>query len=163
MGLEVLPPPLSNQDMTLTVSDLGDAVIRVGEKTRPQLFPRPGLKCVLIITPTALALMLDAWQRGRLCNSLFSRLVASSQGLSVSCFSGTGPDQYCILSDLSKPSGEGNHYSGPPCTFLSRSILWQRRALFPPQLCNVLRALHDCVKAASPSPDDNTAPALIFP
>lgn len=124
------------------------------DERRPVLSSSPGqgLKRVLIITPTASALMLDAWQTGPLCNSLFSRLVASGRGLSASYFSGTGPDQYCILSDLSKPSGEGNHRRGAPCTFWSRSILWQRGALFPPQLWDVVHALHDCLKACVPFP-----------
>ena len=84
--------------------------------------------------PPTLALMWDAQPWGRLCHCLFSRLAASSQGLSVSYFSGAGPDQYCILSDLSKPSGEGNHQSVAPCSFWSRSIPRQRGALFLLQL-----------------------------
>lgn len=92
---------------------------------------------LLIIAPplhATLALMLDTQQRGRRCHCLFSRLAACSQGLSVSYFAGAGPDQYCILSDLSKPSGEGNHPSVAPCSFWNRSIPRQRGALFLLQL-----------------------------
>lgn len=56
------------------------------------------------------------------CNSLLSELVDWCQCLSLSYFSGTGPDQYCILSDLSKPSREGNHSGAELCTFWNRSI-----------------------------------------
>lgn len=62
---------------------------------------------------------------GLFCNSLLSELVNCSQCLSLSYFSGTGPDQYCILSDLSKPSREGNHSGAELCSFWNRSIPWQ--------------------------------------
>lgn len=51
-----------------------------------------------------------------------SEPVASTQCLSASYFSGTGPDQYCILSGRSKPSREGNHRGAGLCTFWKRSI-----------------------------------------
>jgi len=62
---------------------------------------------------------------GPFCNSLLSEPVDWRRCLSLSYFSGTGPDQYCILSDLSKPSREGNHSGAELCTFWNRSIPWQ--------------------------------------
>lgn len=77
------------------------------------------------------AQVLSAWQElwaqqsSAVLQQFAVRAVGWSQCLSLSYFSGTGPDQYCILSALSKPSREGNHSGAELCTFWSRSIPWQ--------------------------------------
>lgn len=54
------------------------------------------------------------------CNSLLPEPGGWSRCLSLSYFSGTGPDQYCILSALSKPSREGNHSGAELCNLLEQ-------------------------------------------
>lgn len=67
MGLQLCPPLLFTPNTVLTVSAFGDPRGEPGGEESTWATPlRPGL-CPLVLTPTALALMLDSWQRGASC------------------------------------------------------------------------------------------------
>lgn len=160
MGLQQCPPFLSTHNTVWTVSEFGDAGV-LGKEDGPRSAPLGfGLKCFLIIIRT-LALILDSRQRGHLCNSLFSRLVAWSQGLSVRSFSGTGPDQYCILSDCSQPSGEDTHPTAAPCTLLEQINTPTVPSFVPSPALRCSACSTRLLKGLrSLPPGDNTAPSL---